>query len=202
MYGGGLATVEATLPGFYHNSHSINHIHISATPWFRDLALAEKVAYVTPRYEFGQPHPDGSALVFSRDLAATLASVARFSRRDAATFRDWNRRAEAATRDILLPERFSEPLPRYTARTYGAEPINMRSGDIFMGAFSADQVMYNHFGYRTSIPGLYMAGSACHPGGAISGGAGYISAGLIARDLDIQPWWRPVDARASLERLS
>ena len=39
----------------------------------------------------------------------------------------------------------------YTARTYGAELINMRSGDIFMGAFSADQVMYNHFGYRTPV---------------------------------------------------
>ena len=43
--------------------------------------------------------------------------------------------------------------------------------------------MYNHFGYRTPIERLYMAGSACHPGGAISGGAGYISAGIIARDL-------------------
>lgn len=80
----------------------------------------------------------------------------------------------------------------YTARTYGAELINMRSGDIFMGAFSADQVMYNHFGYRTPVANLYMAGSACHPGGAISGGAGYISAGLIARDLGIEPWWKPV----------
>jgi len=57
-----------------------------------------------PRYEFGQPHPDGSALVFSRELEDTLASVARFSRRDAETFRDWNRKAEAVTRDILLPE--------------------------------------------------------------------------------------------------
>src|SRR5690606_1980607 len=87
----------------------------------------------------------------------------------------------------------------YTARTYGQELINMRSGCIFMGALSADQVMYNHFGYRTPIKGLYMTGSTCHPGGAISGGAGYISAGLIARDLDIKPWWAPVDARRALE---
>jgi phytoene dehydrogenase-like protein len=82
----------------------------------------------------------------------------------------------------------------YTARTYGAELINMRSGDIFMGAFSADQVMHNHFGYRTPLDNLYMAGSACHPGGAISGGAAYICAGLIARDLGIEPWWTPVRA--------
>ena len=65
-----------------------------------------------------------------------------------------------------------------------------------MGAFNAEQVMYNHFGYRTPIPNLYMAGSPCHPGGAISGGAGYIAAGLIARDLGIKTWWQPWDARA------
>src|SRR5262249_25626171 len=69
----------------------------------------------------------------------------------------------------------------YTASDYARELINMRDGDIFMGAFNAEQVMYNHFGYRTPMPNLYMAGSPCHPGGAISGGAGYIAAGAIAR---------------------
>ena len=74
----------------------------------------------------------------------------------------------------------------------------MRRGDIFMGAFNAEQVMYNHFGYRTPIPNLYMAGSSGHPGGAISGGAGYITAGIIARDLGAKLWWRPLDAAAAL----
>ena len=83
----------------------------------------------------------------------------------------------------------------YTARTYSQELINMRGGDIFMGALSADQVMDKHWGYRTPIKRLYMAGSACHPGGAISGGAGYIAAGLISKDLGLRPWWKPVDAR-------
>ena len=496
QHGGGLATVEATLPGFYHNSHSINHFHITEAPWFKDLNLGETVAYVTPRYEFGQPHPDGSALVFSRDRDETLKSIAQFSKHDADLFRAWNAKAERITHEIFLPERFSEPLPAeeradllsrtalgrdflevtqhepfklvdewfehdwvkllflfkvslfgtwltdttgqsspmgslvrafdletgyqlcrggsynlarglmerfieaggrfrnqthvariiveggratgietehgetiragqfvasavdvhqayetmigreqlpaefgakldghqytpwtlfgvhfalehspdfaaasfdpnlnralkwnvgaesiadliaahgdvkagrvpqivqfgsgalsandpaqapagkhttyawhvmplepelggqsvdafeaeftdriierfakfapnmtrdnilktytYTARTYGAELINMRSGDIFMGAFSADQVMDRHFGYRGPVAGLYNVGSACHPGGAISGGAGYIASGVIARDLDIEPWWQPVDARRALETL-
>jgi len=496
QHGGGLATVEATLPGFYHNSHSINHFHITEAPWFRDLELADTVGYVTPRYEFGQPHPDGSALVFSRDLDETLKSIGQFSKHDAELFRDWNAKAERITQEIFLPERFSEPLPAderadllsrtslgrdflevtrhepfklvdewfehewvkllflfkvslfgtwlsdttgqtspmgslvrafdletgyqlcrggsynlarglmerfiqagghfrnqthvarivveggratgietaegetiragrfvasaidlhqtyedmigreqlpaeftarldrfqytawtlfgvhfaleqspdftaaafdpnlnralkwnvgaesiadlisahadvkagkvpkivqfgsgglsvndpaqapagkhtsyawhvmpleldlggqsqdafeaefteqiverfarfapnmtrdnilktytYTARTYGAELINMRSGDIFMGAFAADQVMDGHFGYRGPVDGLYNIGSACHPGGAISGGAGYISAGVIARDLELKPWWQPVDARRALETL-
>jgi phytoene dehydrogenase-like protein len=78
----------------------------------------------------------------------------------------------------------------------------MRRGDIFMGAFNAEQVMYNHFGYRTPIPNLYMAGSAGHPGGAISGGAGYIAAGLIARDLGVKLWWRPADAAVALGALA
>jgi phytoene dehydrogenase-like protein len=494
-YGGGLCTRESTLPGFYHNLHSINHFHISETPWFRDLGLAERVTYITPPYEFGQAHRDGTALVFGRDLEETVANIARFSARDAKTFREWNARAEEITRQVLIPERFAEPLPQaerdallnrtqlgrdfhavtlrqpldlveelfenehvrllflfkvslfgtwltdtlsktspmgsvirafdlqtgyqlcqggsfnlarglmetfiaaggryqpqvaidrivleggratgvtltdgrtvrarqfvastidvhqtfeqmigpaqlpaalvtkldqfqytawtlfglhlalaesprfaaeafdpninralkwsfgaetmedlatahrevqqgrvpsiiqfgsgplslldptqapygrhttyawhvmplnpvpedhyedwkrefsekiietfarycpnmtrrnilgqyaYTAVEYTQELVNMRGGDIFMGAFSAEQVMYNHFGYRTPIPNLYYAGSAAHPGGAISGGASYITAGIIARDLGLKPWWQPWDARAALEEM-
>jgi len=493
QYGGGLSTEEATLPGFHHNLHSINHFHISETPWFKDLNLADRVTYITPRYELGQPHLDGTALVFGRDLEETLANVARFSKKDAATFREWNRKAEDITRDIFLPERYADPLPQaereallsrsaagreflavtrrqpfdvvrelfenehvqllflfkvslfgtwlvdtmsgtspmgsvirafdldsgyqlcqggssnlarglmetfiaaggryqpqvsidkilieggkasgivmadgrtvrasqfiastldvhqtfesligraqlpaaflakldgfqytkwslfglhlalnepvrlhserfdpnihrtlkwslgaetmddlmaahkdvvagrmpdiiqfgagplsvldptqappgkatqyawhvmpydpdlggqdyedfkrefadkiiekwsryasnmtrkniigqyvYTPREYVAQFPQMRGGDIFMGAFNAEQVMYNHFGYRTPVGRLYMAGSAAHPGGAISGGSGYISAGIIARDLGLKLWWRPWDAREAL----
>jgi phytoene dehydrogenase-like protein len=493
QYGGGLSTQEVTQPGFHHNLHSINHFHITETPWFKDLGLADRVNYITPRYEFGQPHLDGSALVFGRDLEETLVNVARFSKKDAATFRDWNRKAEEITRRIFLPERYAEPLPQaereallarsdigrdflamtmrqpfdvvrelfenehvqllflfkvslfgtwlvdtlsksspmgsvirafdlqsgyqlcqggsfnlarglmetfiraggtfqpqvaidrivleggrasgialadgrtvrarqfvastldvhqtfenligraqlpaafvqkldkfqytgwsifglhlamhepvrfhaekfdpniyrtlkwslgaetmddllaahkdvsagrvpkivqfgsgplsvldpsqapsgkhttyawhvmpldpdiggrdyetfkrefteqmletfaryapnmtrkniigqyiYTGREYTAAFPQMRGGDIFMGAFNAEQVMYNHFGYRTPIERLYMAGSATHPGGAISGGGGYISAGLIARDLGLKLWWKPWDAAEAL----
>jgi phytoene dehydrogenase-like protein len=495
-YGGGLCTKEVTQPGFYHNLHSINHFEISNTPWFHDLGMEDRVTYITPRYEFGQAHSDGTALVFGRDREETIANVARFSKKDADTFREWNRRAEEITGRVLIPERYAEPLPQaereallsktaigrdflevsrrqpldvveelfenehvkllflfkvslfgtwltdtmsktspmgsvfrafdletgyqlcrggsfnlarglmetfiaaggtfqpqvdisrlvvengratgieladgrtvrarqfvastldvhqtfdtlvgraqlteafaqkidkfqytswslfglhlalnesprfaaetfdpninrtlkwsigaetmedlfsafedvkanrvpklvqfgsgplslldptqappgkhttycwhvmpfdpdlggtdyetfkeefsekiietfarycpnmtrdniigkyvYTGREYAQEIINMRGGDIFMGAFNAEQVMYNHFGYRTPIPNLYMAGSAAHPGGAISGGAGYISAGIIAGDLGIKPWWKPwiaADALAAL----
>ena len=495
-YGGGLCTREVTLPGFHHNLHSINHFHISETPWFKDLNLGARVTYITPRYEFGQAHQDGSALVLGRDLEESVANIARFSKKDAATFGEWNRKAEKITAQIFLPERYAEPLskeeresllsrtalgreflevsnrqpldvvrelfenehvrllflfkvslfgtwlvdtlsksspmgsvirafdlesgyqicqggsfnlarglmeafiaaggtfqpqvnidhiviengratgieladgrtvrarqfiastldvhqtfegmvgreqlpaaflkkldgfkytawslfglhlalnesPRfsaeqfdpninrslkwsigaetmedlfsahqdvqagrvpkivqfgsgplslldptqappgkhttycwhvmpldpdlgersyesfkdefsdkiiecfarycpnmtdknilgryvYTGREYVQEMINMRGGDIFMGAFNAEQVMYNHFGYRSPIANLYSAGSAGHPGGAISGGAGYISAGIIASDLGLKPWWTPWDGRAALEQL-
>ena len=89
----------------------------------------------------------------------------------------------------------------HTPGRYAAEIINMYNGDIMMGAIDGGQVMHNHFGYRTPIEGLYMAGSATHPNGGITGGAGYIVAGLIARDLGIEPWWTPTDAEAALSAL-
>ena len=87
------------MPGFYHNLHSINHFHITEAPWFEDLGLAPRVSYITPRYEFGQAHLDGTALVLGRDLEETTANIARFSRKDAAVFREWNRKAEEITGD-------------------------------------------------------------------------------------------------------
>jgi phytoene dehydrogenase-like protein len=89
----------------------------------------------------------------------------------------------------------------YTANDYSRDLINMVEGDIFMGSFGGEQTMWNHFGYRTPIDGLYMVGSPTHPGGAISGGGGYISARVIAEDLGITPWWEPVDARRALRAL-
>ena len=129
QYGGGLSTQEVTAPGFYHNLHSINHFHISETPWFKDLNLADRVTYITPRYELGQPHLDGTALVFGRDLEETLANVARFSKKDAQTFRDWNRKAEEITRRIFLPERYRRAAAAGRAR--GAAVARARSAAIF-----------------------------------------------------------------------
>src|SRR5260370_38463018 len=61
QYGGALVTEEVTAPGFYHNLHSINHFHISETPWLKDLALPSRVTHITPRYVFGHPNLHGPA---------------------------------------------------------------------------------------------------------------------------------------------
>jgi phytoene dehydrogenase-like protein len=497
IYGGGLGTQEVTIPGFYHQLHSLNHFNITETPWYRDLDLGRSVRYVTPRYDFSQPHRDGTALVFSHDIDEMCSAIGRFSQKDAQTYREWNRNADEISDHIFWPERYSEPLPEaerddllgrsdlgraflqiidrqplevvrdlfecelvqllllfkislfgtvlydqvtsrspmgalirgfdlvanyqvciggsvslarglmealiknggslltgahvdriiveggratgvelqdgrtirarhfvastvdvpqtfkqmvgfeqlpteyqhkveafkhtgwtlfglhlslkelprylgsdfdphvnhslkvnvgcesleqlfalhtevaqgkvpsrisfgaghatyfdpsqaprgyhtaygwhafpyapdgdpsnvekireefadrmidkwrefapnmtpdnilarytWTAHDYTRELINMVDGDIFMGSFAGDQTMWNHFGYRTPIAGLYMAGSPTHPGGAISGGGGYIASKVIVEDLGLAPWWQPVDARRSLQRLA
>jgi phytoene dehydrogenase-like protein len=496
LYGGGLSTTEVTKPGFYHQMHSVNHFNITESPWYKDLGLQAKVRYVTPTYDFAQSHRDGTALVFSRYIDETCESIGYFNKKDAQTYREWNKRADVISDAIFWPERYAEPIPEserdellsassvgrdfleiinrqpltavnelfedervrllllfkislfgtvlydqistrspmgalirgfdlvanyqvaaggsialanalmhtfiaaggefrsgchvariivdqnqargveladgtsirsrfvastvdvpqtflqmvgeeqlppayrekvrgfkqtawslfglhlalkeapryvgtefdphvneslkvnvgcetldqllalqdevalgqipsrvsfgagsvtqfdplqappgmataygwhvmpyapggdpanieevkeefadrmleawrewapnmtpdnilarhvYTANDYTRELINMVQGDIFVGSFAGGQTMWNHFGYRTPIEGLYMAGSAVHPGGAISGGGGYIAAGIIARDLEVPTWWEPVDARASLTRLA
>ena len=54
--------------------------------------------------------------MLGRDLEESVANIARFSKKDAQTFRDWNRKAEKITREIFLPERYAEPLPQSRAR--------------------------------------------------------------------------------------
>ncbi len=50
--------------------------------------------------------------MLGRDLEESVANIARFSKKDAQTFRDWNRKAEKITAEIFLPERYAEPLPK------------------------------------------------------------------------------------------
>ena len=37
--------------------------------------------------------------------------------------------------------------------------------------------------YRTPVPGLYLCGSAAHPGGGVIGAPGHNAAGVLVRDL-------------------
>jgi phytoene dehydrogenase-like protein len=73
---------------------------------------------------------------------------------------------------------------------------NMREGDLLIGAFTHGQVGYHRpFSgaghYRGHLPGLYLCGSCCHPGGNITGLPGYNCAQVILRDLGISADWMP-----------
>jgi phytoene dehydrogenase-like protein len=77
---------------------------------------------------------------------------------------------------------------------------NMYCGDWMVGEYSGDQALENRpfpgwSQYRTPIEALYLTGSSCHPGGNITGAPGYNAAQMIARDLGIDLWWKPVDVR-------
>lgn len=83
---------------------------------------------------------------------------------------------------------------------------NMAQGDLLVGAFSHGQVGYQRpfpgaGHYRTCLPGLYLCGSCCHPGGNITGLPGYNCAQVIAADLNLAVEWAPEPLEARLQRL-
>lgn len=73
---------------------------------------------------------------------------------------------------------------------------NMQGGDLLVGAFTNGQVGFNRpfpgaGHYRSPLPGLYLCGASSHPGGNITGLAGYNAAQVLLGDLGIDaPWFR------------
>jgi phytoene dehydrogenase-like protein len=64
--------------------------------------------------------------------------------------------------------------------------FNLTGGNIFQGAMSLHQLFFNrpvpgYADYRTPIRGLYLCGSATHPGGGVMGAAGRNAAREILR---------------------
>ncbi|HEX2088629.1 MAG TPA: NAD(P)/FAD-dependent oxidoreductase [Actinomycetota bacterium] len=110
VVGGGCATKEVAAPGFRHNFHSNFHGIIHMGPVYQDLELERYGAtYVWPENQFAHVFPDGKALVCSRDLDQTVANIARFSKRDANTFRDVALQYREVLEQGMIPAMFSAP---------------------------------------------------------------------------------------------
>ena len=70
----------------------------------------------------------------------------------------------------------------------------MIRGSIKHGAYITLQMGYNRpspdcSGYKTPIPGLYVAGASTHPGGMVILGPGYNAAKVVAGELGFPVWW-------------
>ena len=86
--GGGLSTEELTRPGFLHNVHCNYHTLVGVCPVYDDLDLySHGLKYIHPPVQMGSVFGDGSAITVHTDLDKTCASFARFSEKDAQTFR-------------------------------------------------------------------------------------------------------------------
>ena len=115
-------------------------------------------------------------------------------------------RDDVCRRGMELIREFSPNInPDTIADWHGTSPLdierhlpNMRHGDWMCGELSQDQFLDKRpfpecSRYSTPIPGLYLAGSCCHPGGNITGAPGYNAANVIAHDQGVDRWWKPHD---------
>src|SRR5262249_45483243 len=111
--GGGLATVENPRhPRVLHNTHAFFLRAITPLPWYADLDPARHSAErLEPGLNVALRASEGRALEWWTDIDRTIASFAKFSRRDADTLRRWRDEFVPIVEQILVPEGMSPPLP-------------------------------------------------------------------------------------------
>lgn len=113
-FGGGVVTRELTVPGFRHDQHSMAHIFIQANPLLAndDLKLKARygLRYLFPDLPMISVFEDGQTLALYRDRERTYAEIAKFSKRDAESYREISDQARAWM-PMLTASLFSPPVP-------------------------------------------------------------------------------------------
>ncbi len=114
--GGGLATEEVTLGGFYHNTHAVYHMMVDYAPPYNDLELEKyRCKYVYPELQVAMPFSDGKCLCLYSDVDRSCDSIARFSSRDADTYREVHHKFKLYMDEFLAPGTYVRPLPTLEA---------------------------------------------------------------------------------------
>ncbi|HXP74115.1 MAG TPA: NAD(P)/FAD-dependent oxidoreductase [Stellaceae bacterium] len=109
--GGGCSTAEPILPGFRCNLHSNFYIAWANAPLSRDLELHRHgFATIVPPVQQGLAARDGTALVIHTDIERSCASIARFSRRDAATYRELHELYAVRMQPLFASLMYNPPL--------------------------------------------------------------------------------------------
>ncbi|HEY7676269.1 MAG TPA: NAD(P)/FAD-dependent oxidoreductase, partial [Candidatus Methylomirabilis sp.] len=120
--GGGLASEEPTITGFWHNTGHYVFDTLNLLPFHKELGLQEvNISFVHPDVQSALPLGDGRALVVYKDLKRTLESVAAFSRKDAQAWQRLHRAGasgipEFSGRALRAPARAAAPADGDLAR--------------------------------------------------------------------------------------
>jgi phytoene dehydrogenase-like protein len=102
--GGGARTAELTLPGFRHDPCSAIHPLGVASPFFRQLPLAQYgLEWIFPPVALAHPLDDGSAVILERSLEASAASMGVDGRAYQRLMKPLVEAAEGILQDILGP---------------------------------------------------------------------------------------------------
>ncbi|MDP6086021.1 MAG: FAD-dependent oxidoreductase [Nitrospinota bacterium] len=89
--------------------------------------------------------------------------------------------------------------------------IDRHVGNLDKGAVHMGEIIYRRdeyfsrvpelASYRTPIEGLYYCGLCTHPGGDVVGATAYHTVNVIADDLGIDLWWKPLNFEEHLSGL-
>lgn len=125
--GGMTVTEEITLPGFRSDLHASGYQLANLSPVPRELDLLDRYALIEPEYSFSHAFPDGGIVSVHRDVERTVASIARYSARDAEVWRTLMARF-LAEKDQITSGMFSSPPPfAAAAENAAASPEGMEA---------------------------------------------------------------------------
>ena len=111
--GGGCSTDTGPLPGFRLNLHANFYMGMNHCPLVTDLELYRYgFSYIEPPVQQGAAFRDGTCVVIHKDLDKTCASLARFSKQDAETFRALWHTYCVEMRPLLVSLLYNAPMPR------------------------------------------------------------------------------------------
>ncbi len=111
--GGGCSTDTERLPGFRLNLHANFYMGMSHCPLIEDLELFRYgFSYIEPPVQQAAAFRDGTCVMVYKDLDKTCASLARFSKQDAETFRELWHAYCLEMRPLLASLLYNAPMPR------------------------------------------------------------------------------------------
>ena len=130
-----------------------------------------------------------------------LSLETRYTPHDLADGSSWDRIKDQVADDLL--EIYSEYCPdvkSLVSKRYSASPLdwsrdlNLPKGNFMHIDMSLDQLfslrpVIGSSQYKTSVSGLYISGAGTHPGGGVSGAAGYNAARVILHDMKNESVW-------------
>jgi len=174
--GGGLSTEdELTIPLFRHNVHAIYHLMADYAPVYRDFDLEAKynVRHVWPELQFALPLSDGRSVRIYRDVDRTCESIAKFSKRDAETYREIYHKFDRFMASFIGPATYVDPIPaplqaaKLDAHELGREITEFSSKspksiveDLFENEHVRTLMLYlaSHWGLEPDVDGIgYLA---------------------------------------------
>ncbi|MGH7797121.1 MAG: phytoene desaturase family protein [Candidatus Binatia bacterium] len=131
--GGRLASEEITMPGYWHNTLAYFQDNREVSPVWRELDWANgyHAEFVSPPVVRSLLFADGQSFSQHQSLDPTIASVEKFSRKDAQAWRSIHARFHSLIRDYLIPYYHTRPqhtgavLQRLEAEPAGKEFVRL-----------------------------------------------------------------------------
>ena len=125
--GGMTVTEEETLPGFWSDIHASGYQLANLSPVPHELGLLDHYELIEPEIPFSHAFPDGHIVSVHRDIEKTVSDIARYSQKDAETWRALMKRF-LAQRDAITASMFSPPPSFPTAAAgFAASPAGMEA---------------------------------------------------------------------------